>query len=334
MIQNKFNTIKIIIFSAILCFNLSASDGNLTILQEANNKNLTTFKEKALRLGQPCCFFSSYAEEPFAEKEPYFNILRRDAEQFQVIKCGFLNPKTNKNEYIKSPEDFENITPLKTTTAYFGINFQHEIKYEGERQTLVSKALEKLFLTEEKSSYKILVNECKKNYPIYLHLKDIKEFRAISAYLLKNFLEENFAPKEKTLLVLKIENDPDLETLDETDKEFLQKYFELFPLTDPDVKEFFEKNKEFLSKMRFDMIKSNPVFINESGLQGMLRQADNYYKEFRPTQILVVIGAFIAIDILANEISDGVKKLTQGITGGSSSLTGALINKIFGRNPS
>ena len=302
---------------------LSLKD-DLKINVEKNE--LKKIKKDALRLGQAACFFTTHG------KDPYFKVIYTDVDESKVIKCGYFDEESGQNKYIEKPKDLENIIPLRYLLNGFGGNYKIDTKYPGERKTLLGKTIETLLLPNCKYEGTIFIDEYKKNIPMFWILNNVEELRALSTYFLKKFTEDGFVSEKKTLLVLKIKNDPELETLDETDKEFLKTYFDIFPLTDKDVKKFFRDCRE-------DMLDysnlTNPKYIDETAIQGTFRNIEKFYNDFEFKNLVILVDTFVATkiiyDTISNEINNGRKKVIQKISKNpkAESIIGALMDKFL-----
>ena len=314
--KNVSNIVKIILISGILNLNLMATP------QEE-------LKKETLILGQAAFFLNTNGPDPF------INVLKPDIDEVSIIKCGCKDPETETTRHIKNTDDLQNICVLDETVNGFGGNYKSKKKYAGERKSIIGKALD---IISDEYPGTILIDEYKKNIPMFWVLKNVDELRAIFTYMAKKFEEEKFSPTKKNLLVLKIQNDPTLETLSKDEKTFLDAYFEVFPLTDKDVKEFFEQNKRLMLDMNNNIGRSNPKYIGETAIQSITRQTEKFYKDFEAKHIIILIGVFVTtkiiLDFISNEIADGRKMLIQNTTGDtkSSSFLGAFINKRFAKN--
>ncbi|MBD3231281.1 hypothetical protein GF322_01330 [Candidatus Dependentiae bacterium] len=289
-----------------------------------NNENV---KNSALKLSQAACFFNTNGDDPF------LIVLDPSIRETKIIKCGCFDSNTQVPRQIKTENDLKNLIPLRLTINGFGGNYKYDIKYPGERKSMVGSLLASTILPDIKYKGALFIDEYNAGIPMFWVLKNINELRSLIKYFNKN-LEQNPMPKQKNILVLKFLNDPNLETLTEMDKQFLNKYFELFPLTDKDLKNFFENRNNMLIDTNFNMGNSKPKRIGESILQGIFRQAESFYEDFEAKKIAILIGAFIAITFIHDTIKDETKKINQYRKNGfkklfgDETITGAFANFI------
>jgi hypothetical protein len=295
-----------------------------------HHMSIEEFKNDALKLGQAACFFNTPGEDP------YFNVIHTDVNETRVIKCGCYDETINQNRKVTNAMDLENITPLRYTLWGYGGNYKHDMKYPGCRyKSPVGTVLSQTFLPTESYQGKIFIDEYKQHIPMFWVLRNIDELRALNTYLLKNFTEESIVPEKKTLLILKLQDDPELKTVDENDKAFLETYFEIFPTTDKEIKEFFEEMKKLMMERIADM--KDPKMVGETLLEGIFRQVEKKYEDFEFKKVAMYCGVFFAtaivFDFIKNEISDARKILLQklGKDEKATSLTKILVDLIAAR---
>ncbi len=300
------NKIKFLLASSILCLKLSAQTQEI-------------FKKEALKLGQSACFLIT------ASDNPYFKIVRPDLDEIKTFECGCFDKKNQTNRHVEKGniQDLENLIPLRLTTLGYGSHTKYDMKYKGQRKAVMGKILETIFLPNEQYQGKIIFDEYKANYPMWWILNNVEEFKAISNYLRKKLEESGFIPTQKTLLVLTVFDDPEMKTFNQEDKIFIEKYFELLPLTDKEVKKFFEKAKDILITRGFEMNASNPFYVGETLSQSIFRQVESKCKKWKAKDIaiaavvtgLIALPSIIAFLQLKDEINTGSKRIFEKATG-------------------
>jgi hypothetical protein len=264
----------------------------------SSRKKTDKFKQETLSLGQGACIFCTVG------KDPYIKTIKPDIDELKVIKCGKSISKTA-NQKVKNPQDLEYLSPLCITTLNYGGNTKSVVKYRGDREAFVGRALEYILLPLETYTGTLLVDEFKANIPMFWILNNVDELVAIKNYFEKN-LSPEFVPSQKTLLVLKINSDQKLETLDKDCKTFLSKYFEIYPLTDSDVMAFFGKTLESISSTSFDMEGSNPLYVGETIMQSIFRQVEKGSKRFQAKDIIIAFGVTAFGALVLKEIDRDV----------------------------
>lgn len=262
-------------------------------------KNLQDKKKEVLTLGQNCLFLLTPG------KDPYINIYQPDLDSYKVIKLGFHDEETNKNDHITSAKQFENIIVLSEMTNIFSANIRMQKKYPGDRESKLGEALSNIFFSKDKYKGKIFIDEYKKNIPMFWVLNNVEELRSIAKYITKNLID--IETQDNPLLVIKILNDPKFETLLQEDVEFLNSYFNICSTQDPEIKEFFEKAKKSMLDRGFDM--SSPRHKGESILESVFRQTEKQFKEWKSKDWAIFGGVLLATKILYNpiktELNDG-----------------------------
>lgn len=261
--------------------------------QKNSRKKADKFKQETFRLGQGACIFCTVG------KDPYIKTIKPDIDELKIVKCGKSISKAS-NQKVKSPCDLENLSPLCITTLNYGGNTKSVVKYRGDREAFIGKALEYILLPLEIFQGTLLVDEYKANLPMFWMLNNVEELVAIKNYFEKN-IDPEFVPTQKTLLVLKINSDQKLENLNNECSDFLSKYFEIYPLTDSDIKEFFEKTIEAINSTSFDMEGSNPFYVGETIMQSIFRQVEKGSKKFQAKDIAIASGVmFFGVVVLKN----------------------------------
>jgi len=340
-IENKVLIAKIVMCNIVLSLSLMATDPiaenvvldpndpQISIIQDEKglsfeikkpkiNVEKELFKQDALKLGQPACFFTT-------DGDPCLRVSDSAIDKAILIECGCYDSETGQNRHIQKPQDLENLKAIWLIENLYGFNCQTNKKYRGEEESFVGKLLEKVFVPNDEYPGKPLVDEYKAHIPMFWTLKNSDEFKAISKYMLQNLAEQEYIPTEKTLLVLRIENDPKFETLDEKDREFLNTYFELFNLNDKEIKNFFEAHKELIIKS-FNYL-NDPTMIKETTTQGIFRRIDDFYKGFNISSLAIIASAFLITDIIRDEVKDIYHALVKNATGKETLVRAIITSK-------
>lgn len=157
----------------------------------------------------------------------------------------FGTQKKSGVKLFKTAKDLENISPLRFSMKFAdNTPVQIDKKYPGCREAYLGSGLENLFKLAGLypcDGYKgiALVDEYNAGLPMKWVVSSVEYFKAIKKYVLKGFAAANVvAPEVKPLLLLEIVDTKN--SLDASDYEFLNTYFELADTTDPVVKKFFE----------------------------------------------------------------------------------------------
>lgn len=291
--------LSILMLMSMLALTSYAADTNQSTKELTRDALVETFKKEAFK---PVCFFITVG------KDPYLKVLKPDITEIKTIKCGCT--KENCPTAITSASDLENLIPLRLTILNFGANTKLDVRYRGDREAVAGKILERIFLPAETYKGKILLDEYKENIPMFLILKTTAELQAIRNYFIKN-LGAEFVPTQKTPLVLKINDDANLEKLEPADNEFIEKYFERFMPTDPEVKAFFENSMATITDNCFDMNSSDPLHVGESAIQSIFRQVEKLYKKFDAKDIAIVAGVTFLGTIILDQLRDEIRCIRE-----------------------
>ncbi len=283
-------------------------------------KNIQDHKKEILTLGQNCLFLLTPGKDAFV------SIYQPDVDSYKLIKLGYYNEETNNNNHLTKSEQFENMVVLSEMTNIYSANIRVQKKYPGDRESVLGEKLANIFFSENEYKGKILIDEYKSNIPMFWVLNNVEELRSIAKYITKNIA--NTTNEEKPLLVIKILNDPKLETLIQKDIEFLNSYFDICSIQDPEIKEFFENAKESMLDRGSNM--SSPRYKGETVLESVFRQTEKQFKEFKTKDWAVIAGVFIFSNILYSELKDGIDYTLEKARGGERTFTRKILKKIFG----
>ncbi|MBU4269932.1 hypothetical protein KJ644_01075 [Candidatus Dependentiae bacterium] len=278
--MNKNKLLYLMLLSAI-SLNVSATE-----------TNLEEIKNKALNYSNGCLFFNA------TEKDPEILILDMDINTYRKLKLGYNDPITNKNAHIKAAEQLEFMTVINESINKYASNLRIQKKYVGDRDTVLGKALETVFLPETYYQGKVIIDECKAQTPMFWVLKDEAQLDAIKNYMINNIGEEI---QEKTLLLIKVLNTRELANLSADNLDFLNKYFYLFPVTDTDVKKFFDKAKSEIADRGFDM--SDAKIVGDTIRENVFGAVEKEFKDYKVENWAKYLGSAVATAVTMEIIS-------------------------------
>jgi hypothetical protein len=304
--------LSILMLISMLALTSYAADTN-----QPTRNALESLKKEVFK---PVCFFITVG------KDPYLKVLKPGISEIKTIKCGC--EQENCTTKITSASDLENLSPLRLTILNYCANTKLDVRYRGDREAVMGKVLERIFLPAETYKGKILLDEYKENIPMFWILNTTAELKAIKNYFIKN-LDAEFIPTQKIPLVIKINDDAKLEKLEPADKEFIEKYFELYTPTDPDVKNFFENGLATITDNSYCMDISDPLHVGESTMQSIFRQVEKNYKKFDAKDIAIVAGVTLFGTLVISQIGDEIKAAKDIVMKkavGDSTFVGAINN--------
>lgn len=215
---------------------------------------------------------------------------------------------THKIDRLNYPFSWASHKLVETKFLGFRGNIKWTTKFEGCRISIFSKILEKIFRQTKYFSGNVPVDIHRK-YPIWdLHLRDRDDALAfVTDYVAGNiekeyeqlaedeieqtlFAQENdyvtFA--KKPLLLLSLEDDPDLETLTNEDYEFFSQYFELVKYNDIETTNIISKIKMNMDKnaLKFDASK-HAIELKLNWKKVLLGQLEKQFENFDTGDIAV-----------------------------------------------
>ena len=208
---------------------------------------------------------------------------------------------------LTSLDKTNNYGVLRWVRLGFGNHTKEDYKYPGERKmigTIIEQALKATMLIPERTyDENPLFELYVRATPMMWHLHNAEEFRTFISSMDRRMQERKLAPQEKCVLVLIVENDPELKTFNQTDLMLLDKYFVLLSLEDETVKSFFESQYMRMIDEICDFEGSKPEFPTETVCETLLRQSEKAYGKFEVDQMaalaLGAIGGYIAADLIA-----------------------------------
>jgi hypothetical protein len=276
---------------------------SLSLNIKAMETNLEEIKNKALNYSNGCLFFNA------TEKDPEILILDTDINTYKKLKIGYNDPISGKNAHIKNPIQLENMTVINETINKYASNLRIQKKYMGDRDTVVGKALQTIFLPETYYQGKIIVDEYKTQMPMFWVLKNEDQLNAIKNYLLKNLniTEET----EKTLLLIKILSTKDITKLNAENLEFLNKYFYVYSVEDINVKKFFDKAKSEIADRGFDM--SDAKIIGDTVRENIFGAVEKEFKDYKVENWTKEFGRIMAVAITMEIISPIFKNAKERV---------------------
>ncbi len=264
----------------------------LSLNISATETNIEEIKNKALNYSNGCLFLNA------TEKDPEILILDMDINTYRKLKLGYNDPVSGKNAHIKNPVQLENITVINESINKYASNLRIQKKYVGDRDTVLGKALETVFLPETYYQGKAIIDEYKAQTPMFWVLKDEAQLDAIKNYMINNIGEEI---QEKTLLLIKVLNTRELANLSADNLDFLNKYFYMFPVTDTDVKKFFDKAKSEIADRGFDM--SDAKIVGDTIRENVFGAVEKEFKDYKVENWAKYLGSAIATAVTMEIIS-------------------------------
>ena len=305
--MNLIKTTKTLMLCSVLTLNISAKEEEIkpvelvvSVLVKPKVDHKQEFKQKTLFVNQSALFFTTLG------KDPWIKINKENRDEIHSLQLS---------------KDLENPTVLRKMVNGIGGNYKEDRKYFGQRTNIIGKGIEYLLFQNSQYEGTILVDEYKEQIPMVWNLKNAQELEAVCNYLAKHFEEKNIKTTEKTLLILQLENDKNLKTVNAETSAFLNKYFEIFSATDEDLMKFFKKSKELIIDSPGKLKDPDK---NETILEGIVREVEKANNKFKAKDVAIAIGAVIAAKLsfdFAGKVSQEAGKFKEGIC-----------TKIFGKD--
>jgi hypothetical protein len=220
--------------------------------------------------------------------------------RLEVILCGC--EKDGSFGRVKAAQDLEFLAPLRYTTKFADSGLQIDKKLEGYREAYVGIMVEALLKASHlmpADGYKgdLLVEEYLAGMPMKWAVSSIEEFRGVKGYLIKKFMEYNVAaPAKKPLLLVEfLDGNP---AYDDTDKEFLNTFFDVLDPLDPAVKAFFDQCQKSFGDM-LDKTK-DAKNTGESIGELLMRNMESVSGDFEGKKVVaIVLGAVVGGIVVA-----------------------------------
>jgi hypothetical protein len=258
----------------------------------------------------------------------YFNAVKGDKypgmikcnpaiHRFEVVLCGC--EKEGSFGRVKTAQDLEFLAPLRHTTKLADSGLQIDKKLEGYREAYVGIVIEALLKASHlmpADGYKgdLLVEEYLAGMPMKWAVSSIEEFRGVKGYLIKKFMEHNVTvPSKKPLLLVEfLDNNP---SYDDTDKEFLNTFFDVLDPLDPAVKAFFDQCQKSFGDM-LDKTK-DAKNTGESIGELLMRNMESVSGDFEGKKVAAMVIGSVTAMIVFEVIWKGVvgKSITESLSG-------------------
>jgi len=279
-----------LLIATILSANLSASMEVVNSTAIKSGIASPTVIEDELRYPQSCCILNTCG------KYPSIKYVDPRNEECRIYLCGTRFPKETKAHLKKSVTDLEYLAVLREMNFLHGIAKRQDIKYLGWRETFVGKLIDKT-IPQRVYTKSILFEMYKKECPQLWLVQNNSELKALAINLINAIEINGYSSTKKPILFLSINNDPMLKTLDQTDKEFISKYFTQVEPSNEKVKDFFEKSRNAIYEICRDC-GGCKKFLGESFSEAFLRELEDHYDEFKVKENLVKLTfLIIAFDI-------------------------------------
>ncbi len=221
-------------------------------------------------------------------------------------------------QYHTCSKDLENLELLRyIMLSYNGNTFiKKDKKYKGHRTSPIGKALANVMGVEKAATKQPLKDEYVSVPVWWLKFNDVTEFRQLAVYLEKILKDEQTT--RKPMLMITLEDDLELNTLDTHDLEFIQKYFELVPFTNKDMRDFRNAIEKKCLTSRAEHQKAGAVYIDENFKERMFREITSVCEDFEWDRIapkLALYGGSILVGtLILDKITNNAKTNTLKTT--------------------
>ncbi len=247
------------------------------------------------------------------DKYPMLLKLSPAENKMTIILCG-TKTANGKVKLAKKACELRDMVAIRNSVKSADGCTQTQIdkKYEGYREAYAAIALTKLLMfaglyPAEGYNGTVLVDEYVQGLPMKIVLSNMKQFAALKAYLIANFKNSNVVPAtQKPLLLLEVLDKEAV--LSDSDKAFLNTYFELLDPCNAAVKTFFD-NAQKLQYDLMDKTKDAKV-VAELFCEAQLRKMEELVSDFDTKKLAGVLTMLVAADI-----GTSLKKGT-GVLGG------------------
>jgi hypothetical protein len=254
------------------------------------------------------CFFKYF----LGCKYPYLSIVDEATYTVKTLLCGTRSD--DEVSLVKNADQLRNLAVVRSTVYSPDANVKFDKIYKGYRETLLGQAVELTLdmtsiLPEKEYPGRALVDEYKSCMPMKWVLGDIKAFRAVRDYMLKEFEKIDLAPPvQKPLLLLEFEKKAQL--FDEVDGAFLATYFELADPLDEDVRIFYKNCQKTLTRATVNIGSARPVgqTFGEMFMSTLEKPSDGFKPEVMALVGISLAAGFLLSELIKEPIKQGGKK--------------------------
>ena len=237
-----------------------------------------------------------------------------------------------KDKLAQERGKWDDVKVLRQTKYVYTANLEFDRKYEGCRETLISKALEKMFGLTKHFTGTILLDEYR-NFPLWnVSLKDVVELRSFLTYLEDCLAERGHrAFDEKPVLRLILEEDVLLRTLDVEDEARLHMLFDVVNPRDFKAVKFFDEVQFDMDGVIRHLATSHPFEPKKGLRRGIIDTLESTFTKFEGVEFFpkLIIGTGVLIG--SGIVLHFSNKIT-GYTLGTKYLRG-VSERIFGKAP-
>jgi len=318
--------------SASLMFVLLASQQSfISAAEEAEFRARPSAKKpQSLKSADPSKFCTQNILKVNSTIDPesaYIYLFSPGDSTVETFKCA----KPTKNDTVEWVKDLK---VIRDTTVAYGANLKFDKKYDGCRKAVLGKLLESILMVKKEYDGNPLADKYI-NYPIWsvtLHNKEeLEEFtsqlnkRLIKKYCTKNDssemteepVEENSQVQTtstpilevpKPVLLLRLADDPYLQTLTEEDLQSLANLFDVTHYNDLETTYFVNKKLKDLDKILMKMQLTRPSQLGENLRERLLRELESLCDDFEMDKMSKkLIIATVGLTLLVYK--DDIRKL-------------------------
>lgn len=219
---------------------------------------------------------------------------KRDKEEFK----GYKSRGLWKTEASKMEEPGAKV--IRYTKKIYNAKLKIDLKFKGHRETALGQFAEDFFgFGNQKYNGDILIDEynAKKCLLWYATFKDEEEVFEWLEYM-SHKDGKNFSEK-KPILFLTLQDDPNLDNLSETCKNFISAKFTLVDYKDSATVAFMSDQQTLLDKLNSDFVGGKTIQLGQSIKQKVFSKIEDYFEKFDTADmiaagIITVSGIFLA----------------------------------------
>ena len=279
--------------------------------QNANTTVDMVFPELT-QLDQPFCFFKT------TSKDPYMIKYHPGTNQVTMYMCGAVFAEEHSIGHVKKAIDLENLAVIRDITVIADANVQIDNKRVGYREPAIARMLESLLiaagiLSGKPYSGNFMVDEYLAGMPMKWVLNSEKELTHLITYLETRLAVAGVTEiARKPLLAISFAKPH--QQLSEENRAALVEYFTLVEQGDARIKPYYDQIRKFYENgqqaLNDAMAKygKDTIRVKQTLGEIVVGEIEKSFKEFKTTELLAAITAFIIMKKILDPAQDCAKK--------------------------
>ena len=238
-------------------------------------------------------------------------------------KYSGINRRLELNKKVLASMNAENnYGVLKETKLCHAACIKDERKYTGGHKTALGENMREMLISMDAIERNVysenpIVELYEQEVPMYWQMRTADEFGAVRESFVRRMEEKLAEPQKHAVLLVTIEDDPTLATLNPDDNEFIQEWFTQVSFEDSDSREYFGTMYEKMNKQNYQLEGAKPEWPFETATENLFRRFEKALGQFESDDLITTIAASFGATFLATSLTcpfnDAVKSLARMI---------------------